>query len=81
MHLDDKDDDAAGEGDEVGKEQEDTLASEHPTLKHKGKTANRHHDKARQGDAVGVTRTNGLNGLRQIAEDKADAGYPTKNVE
>jgi len=80
LHLDDEDDDAAREGDEVGDEHEDTFASEHPTLNNEGKATYGHHNETGQRDAIGITRTNGLNGLRQIAENQADAGNPAANV-
>jgi len=78
IHLDAEDDDAADEGDEVGDEQVD-IAYQY-ALNHEGEAANGHHDEARQGNAVGVAGADGLDGLGQIAEDEADAGYPTANV-
>ena len=62
MHLDNKNDDATGEGDEVGDEQEDTLTPEHPPLCYEGGTADGHHDESRQGDAVSIACAYGLNG-------------------
>ena len=42
----DKDNDATGEGNQVGGKQEDTFTSEHPSLAYEGKTADGHHDEA-----------------------------------
>ena len=41
----DKDDNATGEGNQVGGKQENTFTTEHPALAHEGKAANGHHDK------------------------------------
>ena len=78
IHLDAEDDDAADEGDEVGDEQVD-IAYQY-ALNHEGEAANGHHDESRQGNAVGVAGADGLDGLGQIAEDKAKSGYPTTDV-
>ena len=78
MHFDSEDDDTADEGDEVGDEQVDI--PEENTLNDEGKTADGHHDEAWQGNTVCITCANGLNGLWQVAENEADAGNPTANV-
>ena len=78
MHLDSEDDDAARTGDEVGCEQ--VVIAKQKTLYHKGGTANGHGDESGQGDAVGVTCTNRLDGLWQIAEDETEGGNPATNV-
>ena len=77
-HLNNKDDDTTGESDKVGEQQVDVV--DENTLNDEGKAAYCHHDESRQRNAVGVTCTNSLNGLRQIAEDKADAGNPAAKV-
>ena len=78
VHLDAEDDDAADEGDEVGDEQVD-VAYQY-ALNHESEAAYGHHDEAGQRDAVGFAGANGLDGLWQIAQDEADAGYPAANV-
>ncbi len=78
LHFDDEDDDAAGEGDEVG-EQQIVVLDQQP-LDHEGKAADGHHDETGQRDAVGVTCTNRLNGLGQITQNQTDAGYPAAKV-
>ena len=78
LHFDDEDDDAAGEGDEV-REQQIVVLNQQP-LDHEGKAADGHHDKAGQRDAVGVTCTNGLDGLGQIAENQTKSGNPATDV-
>ena len=78
LHLDNKDDDATRKSNKVGEEQVDVV--DENTLNDEGKAAYGHHDETRQRNAVGVTCTNSLNSLRQIAEDKTDAGNPAAKV-
>ena len=47
------------------------------TLKHEAGTTNSHHQESRQSDAIGIAGTDGINGLRQIAQNHRDTGHPT----
>ena len=78
MHLDSEDDDATSAGDEVGQHQ--IVVFDEKTLHNEGGTSNSHGNKTWQRDAIGVACTDGLNSLRQIAEDKTERGNPTTNV-
>ena len=78
LHLDNKDDDATRKSNKVGEEQVDVV--DENTLNDEGKAAYGHHDETWQRNAVGVTCTNSLNSLRQIAEDKTDAGNPSTKM-
>ena len=84
-HLNDKDDDRRGGGNEVGDEYKDACPdalfdAKHKPLAHKTKAAHGHHDETWQRNAVGVAGTNGLKGLGQIAKDESQAAKPTKNL-
>ena len=78
LHLDDEDNHTARKRDEVGEYQVVVLNQQ--SLNDKRKASYSHHDEARQRDAVGVTCTDGLNGLGQITQNKSDAGYPAAKV-
>ena len=78
LHLDDEDNHTARKRDEVGEYQVVVLNQQ--SLNYKRKASYSHHDEARQRDAVGVTCTDGLNGLGQITQNKSDAGYPAAKV-
>ena len=79
VHLDAKDDDAARSGDEIGDEKRphDVGLMEN-ALHHETKSANPHHQKSGEGNAIGVLGTYGLNGLGQVAQHHGDAGRPTE---
>ena len=78
VHLDAKDDDATHKSDEVG--EHDVIIRADETLCQKAEGTYGHHDEARQGDAVGVACANGLNGLREITQHKADAANKAADV-
>jgi hypothetical protein len=74
-HLDDEDNRRTGGSDEVGDEEEDARVqslfnAQHGTLAHKAETAQCHHAESRQRDAVGLSRTDSLNSLWQIAQNE-----------
>ena len=79
VHLDAEDDDAARSGDEIGDEKRphDVGLMEN-ALHHETKSANPHHQKSGEGNAIGVLGTDGLNGLGQVAQHHGDAGRPTE---
>ena len=49
-------------------------------LKHKAGATDTHHQECRQCDAFGVAGTNGINGLRQIAQNHRDTSQPATNL-
>ena len=84
LHLDDKDYGCTGGSDEVGDKKEyartDALRdTQHQSLTHKTETTQGHHAEAWKRDAVGLTGTNCLDSLWQIAQDEADAAHPAEN--
>ena len=77
-HFDSKNNHTTCTGNEVSQYQIVVFYKE--TLDNKGSTTDCHRNKARQRDAVSITCTDGLNGLWQIAKDKAKSGYPAANI-
>ena len=78
VHLDGEDDDATGEGDEVGERQ--VIVRADKPLYHESEGADGHHDETWQRDAIGGAGADGLNGLRQITQYQTKTAYPAADV-
>lgn len=80
INLDSAHDEAARSGDKVSNEQcpENVRLVEY-ALQHEAQASYTHHQEGGQGNAIGVACLDGFNGLRQIAQYHADAGYPAAN--
>ena len=78
--LDTKNDGTTDGRYKVRDEQKDTIAAQHEALNHEAYTTDGHHQEGGQGDVVGLTCTDGLYGLWQVAQHQADAGYPTDDI-
>lgn len=81
VYFNAEDDETAYRGDEVRDEQENAVAAEHDSLNHEADAPDGRHQERRQGNVVGLSGTHGADGLGQIAQNQADAGYRSADVE
>lgn len=81
LDFDAEDNDATCCGYQIRREKEDAFATQHQALNHEADSADAHHEEGGKGNTVSLTCTYSLNSLRKIAQNHADAGYPTADVE
>ena len=82
VDFDAEDDYAADSSNEVGdKQRPKHVGLMQQALQHKTHATYTHHQERGQGDAVGIAGADGVNSLRQVAQNHCDAGHPAEDLE